>query len=147
MDPAVAMEAPLCTWDNETGILMTPKDNQIDGILSNVCSLPFFQDVLAVTCAAEVSKLGRKKEHTAPKMCIKLGSDRNIQIIHGANNGKYAKTTKPGTEPGVGTQASAAAPATADQPLLSLTKPTVPPPKTRVMEKAVMNPPPGHHPC
>jgi hypothetical protein len=32
MDPAVAMEAPLCTWDNETGILMTPKNNQIDGI-------------------------------------------------------------------------------------------------------------------
>ncbi len=30
MDPAVAMEAPLCTWDNETGILMTPKDNRID---------------------------------------------------------------------------------------------------------------------
>ncbi len=37
MDPADAMEAPLCTWDNETGILTTPKDNQIDGILSNLC--------------------------------------------------------------------------------------------------------------
>jgi hypothetical protein len=27
MDSAVAMEAPLCTWDNETGILMTPQEN------------------------------------------------------------------------------------------------------------------------
>ncbi len=27
MDPAVAMEAPLCTWDNKTGILTTPQDN------------------------------------------------------------------------------------------------------------------------
>ncbi len=26
MDPAVAMEASLCTWDNKTGILMTPQD-------------------------------------------------------------------------------------------------------------------------
>jgi hypothetical protein len=122
MDPAVAMEAPLCTWDNKTGILRTPQDNQIDGILSNVCSLPFFQDILAVTRAEEGSKSGREKEHTAPKMCIKLGGDRSVQIIHGANNGKYAKTTKPGAEPGVGTQASAAAPATADQPVIELNR-------------------------
>jgi hypothetical protein len=27
MDPAVIMEAPLCTWDNKTGILTTPQDN------------------------------------------------------------------------------------------------------------------------
>ncbi len=27
MDPAVAMEASLCTWDNETSILTTPQDN------------------------------------------------------------------------------------------------------------------------
>jgi hypothetical protein len=57
MDPAIAMEAPLCTWDNKTGILTTPQDNQIDGILSYVCSHPFFQDVLAVTRVAEGSKL------------------------------------------------------------------------------------------
>jgi hypothetical protein len=29
MDPAVTMEAPLCTWDNKTGILTTPQDNQM----------------------------------------------------------------------------------------------------------------------
>ncbi len=71
-----------------------------------------------MTCAADGSKLGRKKEHTSLKMCFKLGGNCSIQTIHGANNGKYAKTTKPGTEPGFGTQASAATPATADQPVI-----------------------------
>jgi hypothetical protein len=88
--------------------------------LSDVCSLPFFQDVLAVTCAAKVSKSGRKKDHKAPEMFFKLGGNRSIQTIHGANNGKYAKTTKPGAEPGIGTQASAAAPATANQQVIKL---------------------------
>jgi hypothetical protein len=120
MDLAVSMEAPLCTWDNETIILMTPQDNQIDGVLSDICSLPFFQGVLAVTRLAEGSKSGRKKEHTAPEMCFKLGSNDSVQTIHGANNGKYTKTTKPGAELGVGTQASAATPATADQPVIEL---------------------------
>jgi hypothetical protein len=53
-------------------------------------------------------------------MCFKLGSNHSVQTIHGAHNGKYAKTTKPGAESGVGTQASAAAPATADQPVIEL---------------------------
>jgi hypothetical protein len=53
MYPAVVMEAPLCTWDNESGILVTPQDKQFDEILSDVCSLPFFQDVLTVARAAE----------------------------------------------------------------------------------------------
>jgi len=120
MDPAIVLEAPQCTWDNETGILTTPQDNQIEGILSDVRSLPFFQDVLAVTRAAEGSKSGRKKEHTAPEMCFRLGGNRSVQTIHGANDGKYTKTTKPGAEPGFGTKASAAAPATADQPVIEL---------------------------
>jgi hypothetical protein len=88
--------------------------------LSDVCSLPSFQVALAVVCAAEERKSGRKKDHTAPKMCFKLGSNRSVQTIHGANNGKYAKTTKPGTVLGIGTQASAAAPATANQPVIKL---------------------------
>jgi hypothetical protein len=120
MDPAVAMEAPLCTWDNETGILMTPKDNQIDGILSDVRSLPFFQDVLAATCAADGRKFGRKNKHTAPDMCFRLGGDCSVHTIHGANDGKYTTTTKPGAVPGIGTQASAATSATADQPVVEL---------------------------
>jgi hypothetical protein len=120
MDPAVAMEAPLCTWDNKTGILTSPQDNQIDENLSDVSSLPFFQDVLAVIRVAEGSKLGQKKEHTAPEMCFKLGGDRSVQTIHGANNRNYTKTTKPGSERGIGTRASAAAPATADQPVIDL---------------------------
>jgi hypothetical protein len=120
MDPVVVMGAPQCTWDNETSILTTPQDNQVEGILSDVCSLPFFQDVLAVTCAAEVSKSGRKKEHTAPEMCFGLGGNRSVQTIHGANDRKYTKTTKPGTEPGFGTKASTATPATANQPVIEL---------------------------
>jgi hypothetical protein len=120
MDPVVVMEAPLCTWDNENGILMTPQDKQIDEILSDVRSLPFFQDVFAVACATEGSKSGIKKDHTAPKMCFKLGGNCSIQTIHGANNAKYAKTTKPGAALGIGTQASAAAPATANQLVIKL---------------------------
>jgi hypothetical protein len=103
MDPATIMEAPLCTWDNENGIPTTPQDKQIDGILSDVCSLPFFQDAFAVARAAEGSKSGQKKDHTAPKKCFKLGGDCSVQTIHGANDGQYAKTTKPGAVPDVGT--------------------------------------------
>jgi hypothetical protein len=102
MDPTVVMEAPRCTWDNENSIPTTPQDKQIDGILSGVCSLPFFQDVLAVARAVEGSKSERNKDHTAPIMCFKLGRDCSVQTIHGANNRKYAKTTEPGTVPGVG---------------------------------------------
>jgi hypothetical protein len=98
-----------------------------------------------VTCTAEGSKSGRKKEHAAPKMCFKLGSNCSIQTIHGANNGNHAKPTKPGAEPGIGTQASAAAPAKADQPVIELDQTNGSTSKKRVMEKAVMNPPPGHH--
>jgi hypothetical protein len=120
MDPVVAMEARLCTWDNETGILTTPKDNQIDGFLSDVHSLPFFQDVLAATCMAEGRKSGRKNKHTAPDMCFSLGGNRSIQTINGANDGKYMTTTKPGAVPGIGTQASAATSATANQQVIEL---------------------------
>jgi hypothetical protein len=120
MDPAVVMGAPQCTWDNETGILTTPQNNQVEGILSDVCSLPFFQEILAATRAAEVSKSGRKKEHTAPEMCFRLGGDCSVQTIHGANDGKYTKTTKPGAEPGFGTKASVATPATANQLVIEL---------------------------
>ena len=74
-----------------------------------------------MTCAAaEGSKLGRKKKHTAPEMCFRLGGNYSIQTIHGANDGKYTKTTEPGVEPGFDTKASAAAPATADQPVIEL---------------------------
>ncbi len=73
-----------------------------------------------MACAAEGSKSGRKKDNTAPKMYFKLGGDGSVQTLHGANNGKYAKTTKPGAVPGISTQAFAAAPATADQPVIEL---------------------------
>ena len=131
MDPAIVLEAPQCTSDNETGTLTTPQDNQIEGILSDVCALPFFQDVLAVTRAAEGSKLGRKKEHTAPETCFRLGGDCSIQTIHGANDGKYTKPPNLALS-----RALAPRPPQLhlQQPiswLLSSTKPTVPPPERK----------------
>jgi hypothetical protein len=73
-----------------------------------------------VTCAAEGSELGRKKEHTAPEMCFRLGGDCSVQTIHEANDGKYTQTTEPGVEQDFGTKASAATPATANQPVIEL---------------------------
>ena len=73
-----------------------------------------------MTRAAEGSKSVRKKEHIAPEMCFRMGGGCSAQTIHGANDGKYTKTTKPGVEPGFGTKASTAAPATANQPVVEL---------------------------
>jgi hypothetical protein len=62
-------------------------------------------------------------------MCFKLGGNRSIQTIHGANDGKYSKTTKPDAEPAIRTQASAAPLKKLISRLLSLIIPTVPPSK------------------
>jgi hypothetical protein len=105
MDAGLATEAPLCTYDEETRIPTTPRDAQQESILSDVCSLPFFQDIHAIKQAANANKKGRKKEHTAPEMCFQIGSARSVQTVHGANDGKYSKVTKPGIELGTGTQA------------------------------------------
>ncbi len=37
-----------------------------------------------------------KKEHTAPKICFQIGSTCSVQIVHGTNDRKYSKVTKPG---------------------------------------------------
>jgi hypothetical protein len=76
-----------------------------DGILSNVCSLPFFQDVLADKQMANATKKGKKKGHIAPEMCFQLGSTRSVQTVHGANDEKYMNVTKPGVNLGLATQA------------------------------------------
>jgi hypothetical protein len=49
-----------------------------------------------------------------------LGGNRSVQTIHGAKDGKYTTTTKPGAVPGIDTQASAAASATANQLVIEL---------------------------
>jgi hypothetical protein len=90
MDTGLATEAPLCTYNEEMKILTTPRDAQQESILCNVCSLPFFQDIHAIKQVADANKKGRKKEHTAPKMCFQIGSARSVQTVHGANNGKYS---------------------------------------------------------
>ncbi len=48
MDAGLATEAPLCTYNEETQILMTPRDAQQESILSDVRSLPFFKDIHSI---------------------------------------------------------------------------------------------------
>ncbi len=127
MDSGLATEAPLCTYDEETRILTTPRDAQQESILSDDCSLPFFQAIHAIKQAADANKKGRKKEHTAPKMCFQIGSARSVQTVHGANDGKYSKVTKPGIELGTGTQASAAN-LNAKKPVIEMHQKMTPPP-------------------
>ncbi len=47
MDAGLTTEAPLCTYDPAMHILTTPRDLAQEGVLSDVHSLSFFQDVLA----------------------------------------------------------------------------------------------------
>ncbi len=81
MDTGLAMEAPLSMYDKETQILTTHQDAQQDSILSDVCSLPFFQDILADKQATDANKKWRKKDYTAPEMCFQIGSTCNVQTL------------------------------------------------------------------
>jgi hypothetical protein len=108
MDAGLATEAPQRAYDADKQVLMTPCDAQQESILSDVHSSPLFQDTDAIFQAEGEKKRGKKKEHTAPKMCFQIGSTRSVQTVHGANNGKYSHITKPGVNLGAGTQASAA---------------------------------------
>ncbi len=86
MDVGLATEAPRCKYNKDTQILTTPCDAQQESILSDVRSLPFFQDIDAIKQAAGANKKGKKKEHTAPEMCFQIGSTRSVQTVHGAND-------------------------------------------------------------
>jgi hypothetical protein len=119
MEAGLTTEAPLCTYDFDTHILITPRDEEQEGVLSDVRSLPFFQDVLAKKLAADTSKK-TKKAYTAPKMCFQLGSARSVQTVHGANEGKHNNVPVPGVELRPGTPASAANPLNADQPVIAI---------------------------
>ena len=90
-----------------------------DGVLSDVHSLPFFQNVLTEKLAANASKKC-KKAYTAPEMCFQLGSARSVQTVHGANEGKCNNVTVPGVELGAGTQASTANLSNANQPVVKI---------------------------
>jgi hypothetical protein len=120
MEAGLMTEAPLCTYDPEMQILTTPQEVAQDGILSDVCSLPFFQDVLADKQAADDNKNGKKKKHSAPKMCFQTGSACSVQTVHGSNDGKYSKVTEPGVDLSSATPASAAKPSNADQPVIKV---------------------------
>jgi hypothetical protein len=123
MDAGLATEAPRCKYNKETQILMTPRNAQQESILSNVRSLPFFQDIDVIKQAAGAKKKGKKKEHTAPKMCFQIGSARTVQTVHGANNEKYTNITKPGVKLGADTQASVATKLNVKQPAVEIDSP------------------------
>ncbi len=120
MEAGLTTEAPLCTYDPKTQILATPRDIAQDGVLSGVRSLPFFQDVLANKQEADTNKKGKKKGHTAPKMCFLLGSTRSVQTVHGTNDGNYSKVHEPGINLSSTTQAPAAKPSNANQPVIKI---------------------------
>ncbi len=119
MEAGLTTEAPLCTNDFNTHTLTSPRDEAQEGVLSNVRSLPFFQDFLAEKLAADTSKKN-KKAYTAPEMCFQLGSACSVQTVHGANEGKHNNVPKPGVELRPGTKASAANPSNADQPVVEI---------------------------
>jgi hypothetical protein len=119
MKAGLTTEAPLCTYDFNTHTLTTPRDKAQKGVLSDVRSLPFFQDFLAEKLAADASKKN-KKAYTAPEMCFQLGSARSVQTEHGANEGKHNNVLEPGVELRPGAQAFAANPSNADQPVVEI---------------------------
>jgi hypothetical protein len=119
MDAGLATEAPKCMYDAATQILTTPCDAQQESVLSDVHSLPFFQDIDAIKRAAGGGKKG-KKEHTAPDMCFQLSSTRSVQTVHGNNDGNYTKVAKPGVELGLSNKASAAKNSNAEQPAIEI---------------------------
>ncbi len=88
-------------------------------MLSNVHSLPFFQDVLANKLAVDSSKKS-KKAYTAPEMCFQLGSARSVQTVHGENDGTHNNVPKPGVNFFPATKAPAANPSNADQPVVEI---------------------------
>jgi hypothetical protein len=60
MEAGLTTEVPLCTYDFDTHILTTPCGAVQEGVLFDVRSLPFFQDVLAENLAANASKKNKK---------------------------------------------------------------------------------------
>jgi hypothetical protein len=119
MEAGLMTEVPLCTYDFNTHTLTAPRDEAQEGVLSDVRSLPFFQDFLTEKLAANASKKN-KKAYTAPKMCFQLGSACSVQTVHGANEGKHNNVPEPGVKLRPGTQASAANPLNADQPVVEI---------------------------
>jgi hypothetical protein len=119
MDAGLETKAPKCIYNAITQILRTPCDAQQESMLSDVCSLPFFQDIDAIKRAASGGKKV-KKEHTAPEMCFQLGSACSVQTVHGTNDGKYTKVAKPGVDLGSGNKASAANNLNAKQPAIKI---------------------------
>jgi hypothetical protein len=119
MEAGLTMEAPLCTYNFGEHILTTPRDEEQEGVLSDVRSLPFFQDILAEKLAVDASKKS-KKAYTAPEMCFQLSSAHSVQNVHGAYEGKHDNVPEPGVELRPGIMAYAANPLNANQPVFKI---------------------------
>jgi hypothetical protein len=74
MEVGLRTEAPLCMYDPKMQILTTPPDVTQDSVLSDVCSLPLFQDVLPNKQAADDNKKGNKRNTPHPKCVFKLAA-------------------------------------------------------------------------
>jgi len=120
MEAGLTTEVTLCTYDFDTHILTTSCDEEQEGVLSDVWSLPFFQNVLAKKLAADASKKTKKAYTAAPGMCFQLSSACSVQTVHGANEGKHDNVPEPGVELCPGTTASAANPSNANQPVIEI---------------------------
>jgi hypothetical protein len=141
MGAGLGTKAPKCVYNAITQILTTPHDAQQESMLSDVRSLPFFQDINAIKWATSGGKKG-KKERTAPEMCFQLSSTQIVQTVHGTNNGKYTKVAKPGVDLGSGNKASAANNSNAEQRPSRLILPMMTPPlMKRVRRGLTMCPP------
>ncbi len=53
-------------------------------------------------------------------MCFQLGSACSVQTVHGVNDGNYSKVTEPGVDLSSTTQAHAAKPSNANQPVIEI---------------------------
>ena len=68
MEAGLMTEAPLCTYDFDAHNLTNPRDEEQEGVLSDVRSLPFFQDILAKKLSADASK--KTKRRTPHPKCV-----------------------------------------------------------------------------
>ncbi len=118
-DAGLTTEAPLCMYDPAMHVLTTPCDLAQEGVLSDVRSLPFFQDVLAKKLAANASKKS-KKAYTASEMCFQLSSTCSVQTVHGKNDGNHNNVPEPGMNLCPATKASSADPSNANQPVTKI---------------------------
>jgi hypothetical protein len=91
IEPSLTVVAPNRTWDNDTKFLTMPTEAKEVDTPTDVCSLPFFCDVIADMQAIEGGRKGcaGNKDYTSSKMCFRLDSKCSVKTIQQANDRKY----------------------------------------------------------